>query len=120
MSASRNASPWYRLLHSKPHEGKITLFIVAMGQDSIDPPPSLPTRLARELKQLLPSGCERHGRAGICYFTREPVVARIRPSVDFGVRLKATIRCEEAELLERLNAAGFQLLPSNTTARFFL
>lgn len=120
MSTSRNASPWYRLHHSKPHEGKITLYIISTGHNSIDPPPSLPAKLARELKRLLPSGCERYERESICYFTHEPVAARRRPSVDFGVRLKATIRCEEAELMERLNTAGFQLLPLNTTARFFL
>lgn len=120
MPTSRNASPWYRLHHSKPHEGKITLYIISTGHNSIDPPPSLPTKLARELKQLLPTGCERRGRASICRFTREPTVARTRPSVSIGVKLEATIQCEEAELMERLNTAGFQLLPLNTTVCFFL
>lgn len=120
MPTSRNTSPWYRLHHSKPHEGKITLYIISTGHNSIDPPPSLPLRLARELKRLLPAGCERYERESICYFTHDPVVARIRPSVDFGVRLKATIRCEETELMQQLNAAGFQPLPPNTTVRFFL
>jgi hypothetical protein len=120
MPTSRNASPWYRLHHSKPHEGKITLYIISTGHNSIDPPPSLPLRLARELKRLLPAGCKRHGRASICRFTHEPTVARTRPSVGIGVRLDATIQCEEAELMKQLETAGFQPLPPHLTAHYFL
>lgn len=120
MRSSTNEPPWYLLHHTKPFEGEITLLALATGRFSIDPPPSLPSRLARELKRLLPAGCKRAGNACICYFVRERPAARMRASTGICVELRATIHVEETELLGRLAAAGFRPLPPNTIKYHFI
>ena len=120
MRSSVTEPPWYQVHYKKPYAGEVELFALAAGRYLIDQPLSLPTKLGRALRHLLPLGGKSCGRTGICTFLIGPPPARIRPARGIGVMLKVKILCAEEEFLQRLEIAGFRHLPPNVDIRHLL